>query len=311
MRVLQATSESLKEAGRIIREGGLVILPTETVYGLAANALDEAAICRLYQVKRRPLENPLIVHVSSVQQAQELALEWPREAELLAEREWPGPLTLVVKRKPVIPDVTCAGLDTVALRMPNHPVALDVIQYAGVPVAAPSANPFTRLSATRVEHLDPDLAEAVDLVIDGGPCSIGLESTVIDVTAFPPRILRPGGVSRASIQAALKVVPGSVPPNGIRRSPGQYPRHYAPQAKVVLVDVLEPDQTGLTFDQPTTSKQIKMPLDPAAYGAAMYDALHKLDAEQPPEIFVERPPEEPSWEAVWDRLEKASAANSH
>lgn len=307
MKVLPATDQAIARASEIIRAGGLVVIPTETVYGVACDATNPEAARRIFEVKCRPADNPLIVHVSSVAQAKGLSSRWPPQAQILVERFWPGPLTLVVEKSPSVPSEVVAGLSTVAIRMPSHSVALMLIEASERPLAAPSANRFMRLSATRVENVDADLIEKADLVLDGGPCEVGLESTVVDVTVSPPRILRPGAISRGEIQAALGVPLGSIPPEAVRTSPGMYRRHYAPRAKLDLVKSLADGQTGLTFGEPICCGQIKMPMDPAAYGAALYDALFRLDKANVTTIYVEMPPDTPDWEAVWDRLRKASA----
>lgn len=304
-KIVQASDATLKLAGTILRSGGLVVVPTETVYGIAANALDADAVAKIFAAKGRPADNPLIVHIAAIDDVGPLTKHWNATAALLADRFWPGPLTLVVDKSDAVPSVVSGGLETVAIRMPEHPIALEVIKSAGVPLAMPSANRFMELSPTRVEHLDAEVLEKVDLVIDGGPCRVGVESTVIDVVDDPLRILRPGGVTRAEIEAALKRPLSSTPPNA-RRSPGMYARHYAPRAKLVLVDLLEPGMPGLTFDEAGPG-QIRMPLEPRAYAASLYHALHQLDRENPEVIFVEIPPMDADWEAVHDRLRKASA----
>lgn len=306
MKVVEANHESIQQAAKILREGGVVVLPTETVYGLAANAYDLDAIARVYAAKNRPTENPLILHVSDREMVIDLARAWNVSAETLADRFWPGPITLVVHKSARVPMMVTGNLDTVALRMPEHPVALDTIRSAGVPLAMPSANRFSQLSATRVEHLDPELLAHVDLVLDGGPSRIGIESTVVDVTDEPPKVLRLGGISRGDIEAALRHSLGSQPPSGLRRSPGMYLRHYAPNAKLVLVKAIEKDCPGLTFGE-AGAGQVHMPLNPSAYAANMYDALHRVDQPGTTEIQVEIPPETEEWEAVRDRLRKASA----
>jgi L-threonylcarbamoyladenylate synthase len=305
-KVLPPTEGNIRKAAAALREGLLVIMPTETVYGLAVDASNRSAVKRLFKVKGRPADNPLIVHVSSIAQAMTLACDWPQEAQTLADRFWPGPLTLVLNRAPNIPLEVVAGLPTVAIRMPSHPVAQALIDACGCPVAAPSANRFMRLSATRVEAVDPAIAKEVAYILNGGPSEVGLESTVVDVTVSPPVILRPGGVSRGEIQAALGMPLGSLPPESVRKSPGLYSRHYAPRARIELVDELGENRVGLTFGETHAGRQIKMPNDPAAYGANLYDALNRLDSGAPKTIFVEKPPCEPEWEAIWDRLRKAS-----
>ncbi len=307
MKVLAANARNIARAAKVLREGGLAIIPTETVYGVAADATNPDAVATVYEVKGRPRSNPLIVHVSSQEQAKGLVCEWTESAGLLADRFWPGPLTLVLHRSPALPAIVAGGLSTIGIRMPSHPVALRLIEAVGRPLAAPSANPFMALSATRAEHVDQELAARVGLVLDGGQSVVGLESTVVDVSSEPARILRPGGISRGEIEAALRVPLGAVPPRGPRRSPGMFRRHYAPRAALRIVERLGEMQCGLTFHEPQTARQIRMPMDAQAYGAALYDALHHLDRSHPKAIHVEAPPKDPDWEAVWDRLKKASA----
>src|SRR5208282_2009591 len=187
-----ASQEEIQKAAEIIRSGGLVVFPTETVYGLGANALDAAAVKTIYALKRRPATSPLIVHLASVVQARELAAEWSEEAEQLAREYWPGPLTLVVPKKAAIPDEVTAGLPTVGLRMPRHPVALALLRAAQVPIAAPSANRFTQLSPTTAQHVREAFGDETPFLLDGGPCEVGLESTVIAVSKEGLEVLRPG-----------------------------------------------------------------------------------------------------------------------
>jgi len=306
MRIEPATPESVKEAAEVLRTGGLVVLPTETVYGLACNALDTSAVKKVYEIKGRPSENPLIVHLADFADLGSVAESWTEDCENLAKRFWPGPMTLVLPKKDNVPSETTGGLDTVAVRIPDHPLALTVIRTAGVPLAAPSANPFMGLSPTCAEDIEPEIGDNVDLVLDGGTCEIGLESTVIDLSGDHPRILRPGGITRAQIQAVIGRPLGHLPPPTVNRSPGMYPRHYAPKAKLKIVTKLERGQTGLTFSDCEENGQIKMPDDPKAYAASLYRALRKLDKEGVEIIFVENPPDDPDWEAVHDRLQRAS-----
>src|SRR5882724_3999780 len=193
----------IEAAARLLRAGRLVAFPTETVYGLGANALDPEAVARIYAVKGRPPTSPLIVHVSSVDMAQSLVTRWPDVAGQLARRFWPGPLTLVLDKQPTIPSIVTAGLATVGLRMPAHPMALALIKAAGVPLAAPSANRFTQLSPTTADHVRRGLGSEVDLILDGGPCEVGIESAVLSLAGSQPVLLRPGGISRAEIEAII------------------------------------------------------------------------------------------------------------
>lgn len=306
----------------MLRHSGIVAIPTETVYGLAANALDEAAIQKIYAAKGRPATNPLIVHVASADEAKELASSWPQPARLLADAFWPGPLTLVVPKKPIVPDAATAGLPSVAVRVPAHPVMRAVISAAGVPLAAPSANVSEGVSPTRAEHVLKSLGESVDLVLDAGPTEHGLESTVVDCIAVPPRILRHGPISVERIRSVIGDMASadSVVTDDIARlSPGQSQRHYAPRARVVLADaasiaealsVAERPVGALVLDtalQDSSATIVHMPPSSAEYGAVLYTELHRLDDARAATIVVEMPPDEPGWEAVRDRLQRASA----
>lgn len=308
--ILKPTPENIQLAAEAILAGELIAMPTETVYGIAADATNPKAIAKLFELKGRPAENPLIVHISDFVQLEDIVGEWTPAADVLANRFWPGPLTLVVKKSDLIPSIVTGGLDTVAVRMPDHPVALEVIESAGVPIAAPSANRFMQLSPTSAGNIDPAISTKLAFILDGGPCRIGLESTVVDITQNPPRILRPGGISRGDIQAALGIQLGEVPSNGERRGPGMYARHYAPYGQVMLCDALGDEDAGLVIGEPKNEMQLQMPGDPVAYGARLYDYLHKLDAMGVPVIKIERPPDTGDWEAVMDRLRKASAIAS-
>lgn len=305
MTIVPPDEHGIRLAADAVLDGKLVIVPTETVYGLAADGLSPAAILHVYEAKGRPRENPLILHVDSPERAKELALAWPEECDALAKRFWPGPLTMVVLRSERVPKEVAGGLDTVAIRIPAHPAALDLLRECGRPLAMPSANRFMQVSPTRIEHISIEIAEQVAIGIDGGPCRVGVESTVLDMSSDEPRILRPGGVSRAEIEAALRRRLNDRPNTGPRRSPGMYARHYAPKARLCLVEELLPGQPGLTFGE-AGPKQVYMPRDPGAYAANLYDALHRIDSLGVECIFVECPPDLPEWETVLDRLWKAS-----
>jgi L-threonylcarbamoyladenylate synthase len=291
---------SVARAAQLIRSGKLVAFPTETVYGLGANALDAAAVERIFAAKRRPHTSPLIVHVDSVEMARGLASRWPDAAETLARRYWPGPLTLVVPKRPEIPDVVTAGLPTVGLRMPAHPLALELIRAAGVPVAAPSANRFTELSPTAADHIPQELA---DYVLDGGPARVGIESTVLSLVD-EPMLLRPGVIPLPEIEALIgKVRPAEMPADGGHASPGMHARHYRPRTRLLLLHEGDaaPQGRGVWLRIGR-----EMPADPSAYAAALYGTLHRLDAEGWEWIAVERPPESPEWAGVLDRLCRAA-----
>ena len=287
---------SLEQAAALIRAGKLVAFPTETVYGLGANALDAAAVARIFDAKGRPRTSPLIVHVDSVEMARELASEWCHAAEVLARRYWPGPLTLVVPKGASIPDIVTAGLKTVGLRMPAHPLALAVIEAARVPLAAPSANRFTQLSPTTAQHVREGLrGNAVDFVLDGGPCTIGIESTVISLTGPVPRILRPGMISKTQFEDVIGPVESGVG----EESPGQHPKHYSPRTRVVIGDSPR-EGRGARLDS------ANMPPEAAAYAERLYGTLHKLDEQGYDWIAIELPPGTPEWAGVRDRIIRAA-----
>ncbi|HEY3083341.1 MAG TPA: L-threonylcarbamoyladenylate synthase [Chloroflexota bacterium] len=236
-RVLIPTDEAIREAAEVIRAGGLVAFPTETVYGLGANALDDAAVRRVFAAKQRPADDPLIVHLASAADVGSVAAEAPAGLAELADRFWPGPLTLVLPRGPAVPKSVTAGGETVAVRVPSHPVARRLIEAAGRPIAAPSANRFARPSPTTAEHVLEDLDGRIDLVLDDGPTPLGVESTVLDLTTEPPRILRPGGVTAEQLRAVLgDRLSASPVPAADHRSPGTAVRHYSPRARLDLFD---------------------------------------------------------------------------
>ncbi len=296
------TEENIARAGRAIAGGELVGLPTETVYGIAADAFQPDAVVRVYELKGRPAENPLIVHLATLADASAVALDFSEHAQALAERFWPGPLTLVMRKRPEVPGVVTAGLETVALRVPAHPLAREVIRAAGTPVAAPSANRFMRLSPTRAEDIDPEIAAGLALILDGGPCAIGIESTVVDVTGAAPRLLRVGGLKRGEIEAVVGALAAGE--TAERASPGMYPRHYAPRARVRIVNRVADDAAGLVIHGPPGGLRVRMPKHEAEYARELFHTLHELDSYGVELIEVEAPPAD--WEAVWDRLRKAS-----
>jgi len=231
----------IKRAAYILRNGGLVAFPTETVYGLGANALDAAAVEGIYKAKGRPSDNPLIVHVSKIDEVNRLVREIPGQALKLMETFWPGPITIIMPKSEIIPDIITAGLDTVGIRMPSHPVALALIREAGVPVAAPSANTSGKPSPTRAEHVIDDLYGKVDAIIDAGPVSVGVESTVIDITGETALVLRPGGISReklAGLLGKVQIDPGLAAgqTSQVPKAPGMKYTHYSPDAKVIVVE---------------------------------------------------------------------------
>ncbi|MFC7110039.1 L-threonylcarbamoyladenylate synthase [Nonomuraea rubra] len=226
---------AIDRAAGVLRGGGLVAFPTETVYGLGANAADGAAVARIFQAKGRPPSHPLIVHLGGAEQLGDWVEEVPARARLLAERFWPGPLTLVLRRGRRVALEATGGLETVAVRVPAHPVALALLSAFDDGIAAPSANRFGSVSPTTAAHVRAELGDAVDLVLDGGPCHVGVESTIVDATGDIPSVLRPGGVTREDLEAVLGR-PLAVPATSPVRVPGQHPSHYAPRARVVLVE---------------------------------------------------------------------------
>jgi len=295
---------SIKDAAEIIRAGGLVAFPTETVYGLGANALDPAAVQKIFEMKGRPETSPLIVHVASVEMARSIVAEWPPLAEELARQWWPGPLTLVLPKKSLVPANVTAGLPTVGVRMPNHPIALALIEEAGVPVAAPSANRFTGLSPTTADHVRAEFGDAVP-VLDGGPCEVGIESTVVAIPGGQLKLLRPGMISLGEIEQV------SAQAGAAHASPGMHEKHYSPHTRLILVRSASelPDRTGAYVWRVAlgpAARSVRMPLDAGPYAAQLYRVLHQLEAENWPWIAVEMPPDAPDWAAIRDRLSRAA-----
>ena len=311
----------IARAAEAIARGGLVAFPTETVYGLGANALDPAAVRRIFSVKKRPGQNPLIAHVASAADAETLVSSWPDAAARLAEQFWPGPLTLVLPKRPEVPDEVTAGLPAVAVRVPAHPVALALLRAAQLPIAAPSANRFTELSPTTADHVVKALGSAVDLVLDGGPTTVGIESTVLDLTGERARLLRPGMVTVAEIESAIGPIAISPQPRASepRLSPGMHDRHYAPRARLVLCSAGEAaalvDEAGrdkligalpLGSDRWPVQHLIRMPDDPVTYASRLYASLHALDELGCQLVLVEIPPDAGAWLGVRDRLARAA-----
>lgn len=295
-----SAAADVAHAAELIRQGKLVAFPTETVYGLGANALNAAACERIFTAKRRPHTSPLIVHVDSIDMARRYAAKWPDAAEKLARRYWPGPLTLVLPKRAEIPDVVTAGLATVGIRVPAHPLALDLIRAAGLPIAAPSANRFTELSPTYANHVPAELA---DFVIDGGPARVGIESTVLSL-AGSPTLLRPGVIPLPELEALIgPVTAASEPEQGSHASPGMHERHYRPRTPVYLLPASAESPSGrgawLRIGQ-------EMPADARGYASALYALLHDLDEQGLDWIAVEQPPDKAEWAGVMDRLRRAA-----
>jgi L-threonylcarbamoyladenylate synthase len=289
---------SIERAAGLIRAGRLVAFPTETVYGLGANALDPDAVGRIFAAKGRPRNSPLIVHVDSIEMARALASHWSAAADLLARRYWPGPLTLVVPKRALVPDIVTAGLPTVGLRVPAHPLALELIRAAGVPIAAPSANRFTELSPTAAAHIPASLA---DYTLDGGPARVGIESTVLSLVDAPT-LLRPGVISITELEALIgPILRGATPAEGAHAAPGMHARHYRPATPLYL-DTVPREGNGIVLRMGK-----EMPADPKSYAAALYETLHCLDAQSLDWIAVEPPPDTPEWAGILDRLRRAVA----
>jgi L-threonylcarbamoyladenylate synthase len=305
----------IANAVEVLRRGGLVAFPTETVYGLGADASSANAVARLYAVKRRPPEHPVIVHFASEQAAFQWAREVPAEAKLLAKRFWPGPLTLILKRAAKAKDFVTGGQESVGLRVPSHPVARQLLKGFGEGVAAPSANRFGLVSPTTAAHVRSDLGQDVDLVLEGGPSEVGIESAIVDLSGEAPVLLRPGRISRQELEKALNVKvedKGSAAP----RHSGGLERHYAPRTPSRLVPSYDLDKeigrlkervAVLAFSRPDERVDywLRMPREPNAYAQKLYGALRELDAAGCAEILVEAPPEAPDWAAVRDRLQRA------
>lgn len=301
-------ADLIQQAARLLREGRLVAFPTETVYGLGAHAMDAAAVRRIYEAKGRPATSPLIVHVADVAAARELAAEWPEAARKLAAAFWPGPLTIIVKKMAAVPDEVTAGLGAVGLRVPAHPVALALLREAGIPVAAPSANRFTQLSPTRAEHVREGLGDAVDLILDGGPCAVGIESTVVSIVGDRPVLLRPGMISRARLAEVVGPVgvTGDAAEGEAHAAPGLHRKHYSPRT---LLRIGVPDRFDCAYMWHKSGREVahsrRLAADPDGYAAGLYEALHELDQTGAPIIYVEPPPSGAAWDAILDRLLRA------
>ena len=320
----------LAEAARVLREGGLVAFPTETVYGLGARGLDSKAVAKIFAAKGRPTTHPLILHVEGEAQAEAVSGEWSARASLLARAFWPGPLTLVVPRAAHVPAAVAGGegAPSIAVRAPAHPVARALLAAFGEPVAAPSANRYQSLSPTTAEHVRKSLGDAVDLILDGGACAAGIESTVVDVRGASARVLRPGALDVASLRAVLPelVLPSSPSPlaeGASRPSPGMDPRHYAPHAPLVVVEGraealrlatlhARSERVGLVVRGPLGATHASidvriLPGTPAGYAHALFATLHALDDAGVTRIVVEAVPPGDAWWAVADRLRRGSS----
>lgn len=304
------TSE-VRRAAQVLRAGGLVAFPTETVYGLGADASSEKAVARLYAVKRRPADHPVIVHFASSAGAFAWAADVPDSARKLADRYWPGPLTLILKRSALAKDFVTGGQDSVGLRVPSHPVAQALLKEFGGGIAAPSANRFGMVSPTTPAHVREDLGRDAELVLEGGPSDVGIESTIVDLSSGNAVLLRPGAITREEIDAIVRVADEK---STVRHS-GGLERHYAPRTPARLVPAHALDKeiskgksvAVLAFSRPDERVDfwLRMPREPRAYAQKLYAALRELDSARCEQILVEAPPDAPEWTAVRDRLKRA------
>jgi L-threonylcarbamoyladenylate synthase len=316
--------DQIRCAVEVLRAGGLVAFPTETVYGLGADAENAAAVRRIFATKDRPATHPLIVHLGDASALGGWAAEVPPIAERLAERFWPGPLTLILKRSTRVPDVVTGGLETVGVRVPDHPVALELLRAFGGGLAAPSANRFGGVSPTTAEHVHHDLGDAVEIVLEGGPCEVGLESTIVDLSSGAPAILRPGGVSREVLEEEIGDAVPLLRSGGQVRAPGQYPHHYAPRAEVILAttDQLAARTAALRArgfrvavstnqpvdDLPEDVERILLPMTPEGMARRLYAALREVDRRGCDVVLVTLPPEAGLGLAIVDRLRRATGS---
>ena len=325
MRTREVKAVSVREIERavvILRGGGLVAFPTETVYGLGADALNPAAVKKIFAAKGRPESHPVIVHLADASQLARWARGIPKAALRLADVFWPGPLTLILRRAEKVPDAVTGGQDTVGLRVPAHPVAHTLLQAFGSGIAAPSANRFGRLSPTTADHVRGELGERVDMILDGGPCALGLESTIVDLSGSHPALLRPGKISVSELKKVLKtplVLPGPTSP----RAPGTMTVHYAPLTPLRLISgkalaeaAHELGSLGkraaiLTYRHAPLGGAnvtwIAAPAQATAYARALYSNLRRLDQKRVDVILVEEVPPGEEWDGVRDRLEKAAS----
>ncbi len=320
-------ANAVSRAAALLLAGEAVALPTETVYGLAANAFDAAAVARIFEIKGRPINNPLIVHIANLEMARGCAAEWPAAADDLARSFWPGPLTMVLRKGVSIADLVTAGGKTVGLRWPSHPFMQAVIRECGFPLAAPSANLSNRVSPTNAAHVQKALNGRVKLIVDGGQSQVGIESTVLDLSVRPPRILRPGMLHEQSLAAVLgELALGELHDGSVLKSPGQLPKHYAPKGRLMIAswsddDALKafcarhggkPEKTNVIvhtrIPAPEGWARVSViPHDAEAFGRSIYGELHACDDSGAELIIVEAPPEGAAWRAITDRLRRAAA----
>ncbi len=319
-RVRIAEPAAIEDAARLLKLGRLVAFPTETVYGLGGDALNTAACQAIFQAKNRPVDHPLIVHLPDAAQLDRWAVNIPDAAWKLAEAFWPGPLTLIVPKHPDVPTTVTGGQNAIGLRVPNHPVALALLSTFGSGIAAPSANRFQHISPTRASHVLDDLGARVEMILDGGPCSLGLESTIVNLTGDQPQILRPGAIGKEALEAVLgnPVLDHQLRTDPELRVSGAMTLHYAPQTPcflcptALLAKVLSDDsQAGLltysaSLPNNLVRHHIRLSDQPTLYGHELYQALRTLDKTDVDTIIIESPPETVPWQAVNDRLRKAA-----
>ena len=311
--------EAIHHAAEIIQRGGIIAFPTETVYGLGADAFNPLAIARIFEIKRRPYFDPLIVHVANLTDLEKLVLEIPSDAKKLMERFWPGPLTVVLPKKAEVPDLVTAGLPTVAVRMPKHPMTLSLIELADCPIVGPSANPFGYLSPTTAEHVRDQLGGQIDFILDGGPCEVGVESTILSFLEKRPRLLRPGGLTLEKIESIIGTVEVNPIEEGRPSAPGMLPRHYAPLTPIILKSWKENlasyrnKKVGLlAFQEPNNALKfnhievLSKKGDFREAAANLFGAIRRLDGFNLDLILAEPIPEVGLGRAIMDRLRRAS-----
>ncbi len=296
----------IDQAVQLLRSGKLVAFATETVYGLGADATNASAVAKIFDAKGRPATNPLIVHVAGAEVAKRYCTDWPESAEMLAAAFWPGPISLVLPKKDLIPDIVTAGRKTVGLRSPAHLMALELLKAFDGPIAAPSANRSNRVSPTTADHVLEELGDRVDLILDGGPCLVGIESTILDLSGDAPTILRPGAITREMIEEILEIP--VIQPHGIiaaidqgASSPGQHAVHYSPKTPAFRY---APQQVSQIDTKDAAILPIS--LDPESYARQLYSRLRLLDSQELRAIYIELPPDAPEWHAVRDRIIRAT-----
>lgn len=318
MPVVPATPDTIDRAAALLRDGAVVAFPTETVYGLGANAFDPRAVARIFEIKARPAFDPLIVHVADTAMLERVAADVPSGARRLIEAFWPGPLTIVLRKRADVPDLVSAGLPTVAVRMPAHPVAHTLIACAGTPLAAPSANPFGYLSPTRAEHVARLLGERVDLIVDGGPSQHGVESTIVMLDPHPT-LLRPGAIDVEEIEAHVGPLARELSDDAAPLAPGRLPQHYAPRTPIHVIDdpsrVPHAQRAGaalLGFDAAVEGYEATRVLsasgDLREAAAHLFEFLHELDCSGATRIDAQRVPSVGIGIAIMDRLQRAGSA---